>query len=150
MDSVFSIIILFVTALFLGSVPFGLIVVKFMNGKDLRQSGSANIGATNAARIAGLKAGILTLVLDMVKGSIPVLVAFLLFPQIWIASIAGIVAVTGHMFSIFLRFKGGKGVGTSLGVLFLLAPFASLSSLAVFIIFFVFSKKVSPCCDRSA
>lgn len=107
------------TAYLLGSIPCGLLVVKARGGPDLRSAGSGNIGAANVARTAGAFAGLLTLLLDAGKG----------YLAVWIAArsasgssgarwmmIAAVAAVVGHMFPVWLRFKGGKGVATSLGV----------------------------------
>ena len=99
-----------------GSIPFGLIVVKLLGQGDVRAKGSGNIGATNVSRVAGKGAGLLVLLLDIAKGIIPVVLArragIAEFFLPWI----GFGAVTGHVFSPFLRFKGGKGVATAFGI----------------------------------
>ena len=107
----------------LGAVPFGLLVSRAMGGPDPRQGGSGNIGATNVARQLGKTAGVLTLLLDIAKGLSPALLAdHWLTP--WWAGAVGLAAFIGHCWPVYLRFRGGKGVATFLGVLFGLAPWA--------------------------
>ncbi len=104
------------------SIPFGYVIGKFF-GKDVTKVGSGNIGATNVARALGKKAGAAVLILDMIKGFIPVYYAKKLFffdPKF--IAIVALIAVVGHCFSIFMKFKGGKGVATGIGVLFALSP----------------------------
>lgn len=106
-----------VVAYLLGSIPFGLLIVKVTAGKDIREAGSGNFGAANVARNAGPLAGALTLVLDAAKGYLAVWFAARATHENihWIMA-AGILAVIGHMFPVWLGFKGGKGVATGLGV----------------------------------
>ena len=122
-----------VGAYLLGSIPTGLLLGK-LYGIDVRKEGSGNIGATNLYRTVGRKVGIMTLVGDCLKGLLPVVLAWklgLLEPmQAWI----GLAAFCGHVFSVFLLFKGGKGVATALGVFLALAPLAVLGALAVFVL----------------
>ncbi|MBJ6799495.1 glycerol-3-phosphate 1-O-acyltransferase PlsY [Geomonas propionica] len=124
-------ILLLVGAYLLGSVPTGLLLARSM-GINIRECGSGNIGATNVYRTAGKKLGIMTLVGDCFKGLIPVLIAqgLGLLP-IWVAAI-GLAAFLGHVYTVFLRFKGGKGVATALGVLLGTAPLAVLFGILVF------------------
>jgi glycerol-3-phosphate acyltransferase PlsY len=103
----------------LGSIPFGLIVSKLF-GKDIRKEGSGNIGATNVTRVLGKKAGFLVLILDMLKGFLPVYIAKYIFDA-KLVSLLAIASVIGHCFSIYLKFKGGKGVATAFGVLIALS-----------------------------
>ncbi|MEZ0323303.1 MAG: glycerol-3-phosphate 1-O-acyltransferase PlsY [Hydrogenothermaceae bacterium] len=103
----------------IGSIPFGLIVGKIF-GKDVRKEGSGNIGATNVTRVLGRKAGLLVLLLDAAKGFLPIYYLISKGYPSKVVSIVSIFAVLGHTFSIFLKFKGGKGVATALGVLFAL------------------------------
>ncbi len=106
----------------ISSIPFGYIVGKLF-GKDVTKEGSGNIGATNVTRTVGKKAGILVLVLDMLKGFIPVFIAKdIFFPDFRFISLVALTAVLGHCFSIFMKFKGGKGVATGIGVLLALSP----------------------------
>ncbi len=133
---------LFCLAAFLcGAVPFGFLAGR-RQGIDLREHGSKNIGATNTLRVLGKKAGITVLILDAVKGLIPVLAATYLFHPFgtegaaadpWRVAV-GLSAVLGHIYSPFVRFKGGKGVATTLGVLIGLQPVIALSCFAVFFV----------------
>lgn len=130
-----TISLLLAAAYFLGSIPFGLILAKLFAGGDIRKSGSGNIGATNVARVAGPAAGILTLVLDTAKGAAVVWLAGRLTDQDSMAmTLAGVVALLGHCFPVWLKLKGGKGVATALGVFLVLAPLAALGALLVFIL----------------
>ncbi len=116
----------------LGSVPTGLILAKLFSRVDPRTAGSKNIGATNVFRTAGKSLGILTLVGDLLKGVIPIVIAVHWGESnVWIA-ISGLSSFLGHIFPIFLGFKGGKGVATALGVYLVISP------IAVFIEFLVF------------
>lgn len=128
---------------FLGAVPVGLLL-GFAKGVDIRQHGSGNIGATNAARVLGWKWGILALVLDALKGLLPVLAARVLTSDspnsIHIQVATGIFAILGHMFPIWLGFRGGKGVATGLGVALVLSPISSLFALAAYLIMFAVTR----------
>src|SRR3970282_2290300 len=107
--------VLGITAYLLGSIPTGIIVAKIIGAPDPRTIGSGNIGATNVGRAAGKAAGIITLVGDVLKGFLIILLAFYIFgnsPKE--ISIAGIAVFLGHLFPVFLKFKGGKGVATTL------------------------------------
>lgn len=123
----------------LGSVPTGLLLTKLFSKVDPRKTGSKNIGATNIFRTAGKALGILTLVGDVLKGVIPTVIAMHLVPadqwglsrHVWIA-LAGLSPFLGHVFSIFLGFKGGKGVATALGFYL---PISTISVLIEFLIF---------------
>jgi len=119
-----------------GSIPFGLLFSR-MAGKDVRKEGSGNIGATNVNRVLGKKLGILTLLCDVVKGFIPVFVASIVLPvgDNWalFVGLCGLAAVLGHMFSIYLGFKGGKGVATALGVFLFFSPWSIALALVVFV-----------------
>lgn len=128
-------ILLPVIAYILGSVPFGLLISRHQAGIDILQAGSGNIGATNVARVLGIRYGIATLALDCVKGFLPVYLALILFSEdIIIAVLTGISALLGHMFSLFLRLRGGKGIATGLGVFLALSPVNALISMVLFII----------------
>src|SRR5258706_10327007 len=109
-------IALFLAAYLCGSIPFGLLLGKLFGGMDVRKSGSGNIGATNVARSAGPVAGILTLLLDAAKGAAPVWLARHYFPDhAALQVLAGLGALTGHCFPVWLKFRGGKGVATAAG-----------------------------------
>lgn len=124
-------ILLLIGAYLLGSVPTGLLLAKAL-GVNIRESGSGNIGATNVYRTVGRKLGIITLIGDCLKGLIPVLLAKSLgLPDVWVAAI-GLAALLGHVFTIFLGFKGGKGVATALGVFLGTSPLSVLAALVVF------------------
>src|SRR5690348_5365605 len=123
-----------VAGYFLGSIPFGYLLVRAFRGADVRSTGSGNIGATNVARTSPLL-GLLTLVLDVLKGMAAVGIALALWPDTrTIAFVAALAAVTGHIFPVWLRFRGGKGVATGLGSFVLLTPKAVLLAMAVFVI----------------
>lgn len=124
-------ILLLIGAYLLGSVPTGLLLARAC-GVDIRATGSGNIGATNVYRTMGRKIGIFTLVGDCLKGVVPVVAAkALAFPPPWVAAV-GLAAFLGHVYTVFLRFKGGKGVATALGVFLAAAPLALVGALAVF------------------
>jgi len=126
--------ILFVLCSYLvGSIPTGLLLAKAFGGIDIRTQGSGNIGATNVYRTLGRRVGILTLVGDCLKGLLPVLAAkWLGLPDLGVAAV-GLAAFLGHIFPVFLRFRGGKGVATALGVFLATSPLAVLAALGVFI-----------------
>jgi acyl phosphate:glycerol-3-phosphate acyltransferase len=116
----------------LGSVPTGLILAKLFSKVDPRKIGSQNIGATNIFRTAGKSLGILTLVGDLLKGAIPVVIAIQWGESdLWIA-MSGLTPLLGHIFPIFLGFKGGKGVATALGVYLVVSPIAVLIEFLIF------------------
>ena len=124
-------------AYLLGSIPFGFLLVRLFVGGDVRESGSGGTGATNVTRRAGKGVGGLTLLLDRLKGTAAVLVAGALlgaggWGQWWVCA-AGAAAVVGHVFPVWLRFRGGKGVATGLGVFLVLAPLATLCAALVFV-----------------
>jgi glycerol-3-phosphate acyltransferase PlsY len=116
---------------FLGSIPTGVILAKVFSGIDPRQVGSGNIGATNVLRAAGKKVAVATLLGDILKGVIPVLIAeAVLDSYFWIGAVA-LAAFLGHIFSVFLKFKGGKGAATALGVFLALSPLSAGLAFAV-------------------
>ncbi|MFB0505508.1 MAG: glycerol-3-phosphate 1-O-acyltransferase PlsY [Thermodesulfobacteriota bacterium] len=117
-----------------GSTPTGLLLTKAFSDVDPRKEGSRNIGATNILRTAGKKLGALTLVGDCLKGFIPVLLAlWLMRSDIWVGLVA-LSAFAGHLFPVFLKFKGGKGVATALGVYLGLSPLAVLINAGIFFV----------------
>ncbi len=130
----------------IGAIPFGLLVSRG-SGIDIRTQGSRNIGATNVARLLGKKMGVATLVLDICKGFVPVfLAAQLCGDHPWadlVTALCGGATVVGHMFSVYLGMKGGKGVATALGVFFFLSPLAVLIALVIFWAAVYFSGYVS-------
>lgn len=125
---------------FLGSIPFGFLITYFYTKEDIRKAGSGNIGATNVSRKIGLFGGFLTFLLDFLKGYFSIFIIKNLTHYPYLIGLAGAFAVLGHCFTPFLRFNGGKGVSTSFGVFFNLAPVPSLICLFVFL-FILFSFK---------
>jgi glycerol-3-phosphate acyltransferase PlsY len=126
----------------LGSVPTGY-VLGSMVGVDVRKAGSGNVGATNVARVLGKGRGALTLIIDVAKGWLPVFAAQQMEMGLPTASLAGVAAFLGHLYSLFLRFEGGKGVATASGVFLALGPLPLLMSLTVFAVVFAASRLVS-------
>ena len=136
--------IILAIAYLLGSIPFGYVLVRLFLHQDIRATGSGNIGATNVARSGAKGLGIATLALDALKGVVAVLLAKHFFPgNVEIATLAALFSILGHMFPVWLGFKGGKGVATALGVYLALSWPAALSALAVFIVILIFTKYVS-------
>jgi glycerol-3-phosphate acyltransferase PlsY len=133
-----------VAAYLLGSIPFGLLLAKLFGGGDVRKAGSGNIGATNVARVVGPLAGILTLILDTAKGAAAVWLAGRVTNEsaTWMM-LAGCAVLLGHCFPVWLRFKGGKGVATALGVFLALCPLAAISALFLFILCVAYWRYVS-------
>ena len=116
-----------------GSVPFGLLLARARAGVDVRRAGSGNIGATNVARVAGKKLGLMVLLLDAAKGAVPVLASFWLLPDApRLHAAVALAAFLGHVFPVWLRFRGGKGVATALGGLAVLVPGAALAGFCVY------------------
>ena len=145
-------ILLMVLSYILGSVPNALWIGKVFKGIDVREHGSKNTGSTNAARVLGVKLGILTLILDISKGLVPTLIAILLkvdfFENLTKIEnldyvLVGICAILGHVFSIFMNFKGGKAVATTLGVFLVLVPKAILFAAILFFVVFAIFRYVS-------
>ena len=117
----------------LGSIPFGFILVRIFRGQDVRKTGSGNIGATNVAR-SSPALGVLTLILDALKGLAAVALTRAFFPgRNVLAAMAALFAIVGHMFPIWLKFRGGKGVATALGSFALLAPASLLVTAGIFV-----------------
>jgi glycerol-3-phosphate acyltransferase PlsY len=133
-SAVFSILVAYVA----GSVPFGLLVARAVRGVDLRRHGSGNIGATNVFRVVGKKWGLLVLLLDAVKGYGAVWAVRAVFDVTDIRTVllAGVAAILGHSFSVWLGFKGGKGVATSLGVFLALAPLPTAAAFVFWAVVF--------------
>jgi len=128
-----TVYIVFITASYLlGSVPTGIVISRLAGKGDPRKSGSGNIGATNVGRTAGRLAGILTLAGDVLKGAVPVFLAATYYPESLFVSLVGLAAFLGHIFPVYLGFRGGKGVATGLGVMVVICPVATLLSAAVF------------------
>lgn len=133
---------LLLIAYLLGSIPFGLIVAR-LKDIDIRQYGSGNIGATNVFRIMGPTAGITVFALDLFKGTLAVYLMSLTTSDSWLIILAGFLAILGHTYSIFLKFKGGRGAATGLGVLFGIAPDIFLAAVIVAVAVIATSRYVS-------
>src|SRR5436305_5051002 len=150
-------IIIIAVAYAFGSVPFGFLLVKIFRGEDIRLTGSGNIGATNVARSGAKGLGIVTLLLDALKGTFAVWFAYALgnsaynacaigtfcIPVVRLMACAALGAVLGHMFPVWLRFRGGKGVATAVGCFFVLFPKAMLISFVLFFVVVVITRYVS-------
>ncbi|MBI5492806.1 MAG: glycerol-3-phosphate 1-O-acyltransferase PlsY [Deltaproteobacteria bacterium] len=130
-------------AYLIGSIPTGIIIVKLTGGVDPRSAGSGNIGATNVGRTSGKMAGVFTLIGDLVKGALPTYGAFLLYPDTLFVSLIGLASFLGHLFPVYLKFKGGKGVATACGVMLVISPIATLLSASVFILLVAAKRYVS-------
>jgi glycerol-3-phosphate acyltransferase PlsY len=134
--------ILCLLAYLCGSIPFGMLIAKTQN-IDIREHGSGNIGATNVTRIIGKKLGFITLVGDVLKGWIIVFLASQWFEKPILIALAGFMVFFGHLYSIFLRFKGGKGVATGLGIFSFIMPLPTLFSSGIFVLILKLSGYVS-------
>ncbi|HEX3435242.1 MAG TPA: glycerol-3-phosphate 1-O-acyltransferase PlsY [Pseudacidobacterium sp.] len=144
--SVVSYLAIALIAYLLGSIPFGYVLVRVFRKEDIREQGSGNIGATNVVRSGAKGLGALTFLLDGLKGAVAVLAAgwfFTSVPEQNAAALAALLAIIGHIFPVWLHFKGGKGVATALGVFLALAWIPALASLAVFVLVFALSRFVS-------
>lgn len=139
-----EIIILAVTAYLIGSIPTGIVVAKILGAPDPRTIGSGNIGATNVGRAAGKTAGIATLIGDVLKGFLITMFAFNIFGNSPVeVSLVAFSVFSGHIFPVFLKFKGGKGVATTLGVFLAIEPLQALLALALFVIIAAIFRYVS-------
>ena len=136
-----------IAAYLLGSIPFGYLIVRSRTGADVRATGSGGTGATNVSRRAGKLAGVVTLLLDALKGSLAVALARWLltadFGVNWWVAVAAIVAVFGHCFPVWLGFRGGKGVATGVGVFLNLYPLAVACAAAVFVLVVAITRYIS-------
>lgn len=131
------------TGYLLGSIPFGYLLVRRFRGEDIRASGSGNIGATNVARTSPLL-GAVTLVLDALKGMTAVALMLVIFPANRdIAYVAALSAICGHIFPVWLRFRGGKGVATGFGSFLLLTPKAILIAIGIFVALIALFRRVA-------
>jgi glycerol-3-phosphate acyltransferase PlsY len=132
-----------------GSLPFGLLIARAVAGIDIREKGSGNIGATNVGRVLGAKWGVAALLLDALKGLLPVLLVPRCFAEsgtgwfVLLQVVAGVSTVVGHMFPVWLKFRGGKGVATSLGVVLVLTPVGSLAAFGGFALCMLASRVVA-------
>ena len=136
-------IIIPIVAYLLGSIPFGYLIVRRKSGADIRETGSGGTGATNVSRRAGKAAGVLTLLLDAAKGCIAVLIAKTVSGDDWVIAAAASAALVGHIFPVWLGFRGGKGVATGVGIFLVLAPIALLCAGVVFVAIVLLTRYVS-------
>ena len=154
MTEYFILFIIFIICYLIGSIPFGLILTKLFDNNDLRNIGSGNIGATNVLRTGNKTLALLTLILDLSKSFIPLFIFFKLYPhpiindffnliivdKIFLILVFGYFFVLGHCFPIWLKFKGGKGIATSLGVILSIDFFIGLCLLTIWILVFLIFK----------
>lgn len=150
MPTILKFILLPAAAYLAGSIPWGLILARCLHATDLRRAGSGNIGATNAHRIGGMTVGLLTLVGDLLKGLVPLMLGLELVgprPTSWAAAYLSLLALAcfaGHLYPIYLGFRdGGKGVATTLGCFLAISPLACLVALLVFTLFLCLTSRVS-------
>jgi len=143
MDNLLFIFVLIIIYL-IAAIPTGVILSRLMGSEDVRLKGSGNIGATNVYRVAGKLAGILTLAGDIMKGFLPLLAC-----KTWLAptptqlGVASAIAIIGHCYPVYLKFRGGKGVATAVGIFLVLSPQAVLMVLAVFVLTVVTTRYIS-------
>ncbi len=151
--SLILLIISYLIAYLIGAIPFSFMISKFFYGIDIRKMGSGNVGATNVIRFCGKKAGAWAYFLDISKGIVAAYVLSL-FSQVffldreiqsWIILTAYFFPIIGHMYPVFLRFKGGKGVAVSVGIFLYLLPIATLSAIIIFLFLFFITKIISLC-----
>ncbi|WP_242395293.1 glycerol-3-phosphate 1-O-acyltransferase PlsY [Anaeromyxobacter oryzisoli] len=121
-----------------GSVPYGVVLARLLLGVDVRKVGSGNIGATNVARAGGKGMGVVVVILDAAKAMVPIVIARRVLSgapgaDVWVMGVA-VAAFAGHLFPVWLRFKGGKGVATGLGIFLVLAPWAALAGLLGYVV----------------
>ena len=154
MTEYFILFLIFIICYLIGSIPFGLILTKLFDNNDLRNIGSGNIGATNVLRTGNKTLALLTLILDLSKSFIPLFIFFKLYPhpiindffnliivdKIFLILVFGYFFVLGHCFTIWLKFKGGKGIATSLGVILSIDFFIGLCLLTIWILVFLIFK----------
>jgi acyl phosphate:glycerol-3-phosphate acyltransferase len=144
--------LLMLLSYFLGSIPSGLVIGKVFKNVDIRHYGSKNTGATNAIRVLGFRYGIFAFIFDALKGALVIMLVFFIGDtslylvsqyQINISSIYGMAAVLGHVFPIYINFKGGKAVATSAGMIFAIEPWLAVAVIVIFLIVFFTTRYVS-------
>lgn len=135
-------VVLVLVAYVAGAIPFAIVIGKWFWHVDVRDHGSGNVGTTNVFRVLGSRAGTLVLLGDMAKGFIPVYIAAHYFPT-WFALIVALAALLGHMYSVFLRGGGGKGVATGAGIVLALVPWIFIVALCVFLVLLLTTRMVS-------
>lgn len=137
------ILVLLAAGYLIGAIPTGLVIIRLLRGVDIRTVGSGNIGATNVYRVAGLPTAVLVLLVDALKGVVPVVLARASAGPLWSEAAAGLAAIIGHNWSVFLGFTGGKGIATSFGVLVALSPVAAAVAAGIWGVVLVISRYVS-------
>ncbi|HEY8410713.1 MAG TPA: glycerol-3-phosphate 1-O-acyltransferase PlsY, partial [Pyrinomonadaceae bacterium] len=142
--------IVLIVAYLIGSIPFGYLIVRLTGRGDVRETGSGGTGATNVSRRAGKLAGLVTLILDAVKGAFACLVAGVAMSPLrasinvrWVVAAAAVAVIAGHIFPLWLKFRGGKGVATAAGAFFMIAPFGLLCAGIVFLVVVAITRYVS-------
>ena len=142
--------VVLIVAYLIGSIPFGYLIVRLTGRGDVRETGSGGTGATNVSRRAGKAAGLLTLVLNAAKGAAAALIAGVALSHQratinvrWVVAAAAVAAIVGHIFPLWLKFRGGKGVATAAGAFFMVAPFALLCAGIVFVVVAAITRYVS-------
>lgn len=139
-------VLVVIIAYLIGSIPFGYLIVRAKKGGDVRDTGSGGTGATNVSRRAGKTAGVVTLILDALKGAMAVIIAQLMLNgdnADWLLAAAAIAVIVGHVFPVWLGFRGGKGVATGAGVFLALVPLAVLCAAVIFVAVVGLTKYVS-------
>ncbi|MBQ3933783.1 MAG: glycerol-3-phosphate 1-O-acyltransferase PlsY [Elusimicrobiaceae bacterium] len=139
-----NIVIALVLSYFLGAIPSGYLITKKIKGFDIRDYGSGNPGAANVYRIVGKKAGLATFACDAAKGAVAVILAKILSPEVWLPIACGFIAICAHMWTVFLKFRGGKGVATSAGVFGALLPIPTIIAFLSFVIVVWRTGRISP------
>jgi len=136
-------IILLIVCYLIGSIPFGFLIVRFTSRVDIREYGSGNIGMTNVLRTTGTKSGILVLALDTLKGIAPLFLSRQLYEEPYIVTMAAISVLVGHVWPVFLKFRGGKGVATGMGSFCFISPICGLIVVSVGCLVLFFTRYVS-------
>lgn len=135
-----NLLFLFSASYLIGSLPFSLIFAKLFKGVDVRQVGTGNVGASNTLVSAGKRAGILAALFDLTKGFAVIILARSFTNSDWAIALAGFLAIAGHDFPIYLKFKGGKGVATTMGALIAVNPYAVWVGMAIYIVFLILTR----------
>ncbi|WP_144512149.1 glycerol-3-phosphate 1-O-acyltransferase PlsY [Bacillus sp. FJAT-22090] len=136
------IILTLILSYLIGSISFALVIGKIFYKKDIRKYGSGNLGATNVYRVLGIKAGVIVAIADILKGTVACLLPLMLGSTVS-SIVCGLLAILGHIFSVFASFKGGKAVATATGVFLFLIPLGVLVGVVVFVLTLLFTKYVS-------
>ena len=142
MNDLITSIIAVLIAYLIGSIPTGIILGKVWKKTDIRKHGSGSTGATNITRTLGIKAGIIVLIIDILKGAIGVGLSIVISDNEWISAISGIFVITGHIVPVFAKFKGGKGVATAIGAITIIYPLGLIGVL-IGILTILFTRLVS-------